>query len=121
MRSREAQVFLDEALENIRGIDSLPHLLQSRSQPLLRYPLLCADRGTRDTLLAKLQRAGLGATSMYGRPLSAIDGVPSELAGNYPGADAFADCLLTLPVTSFVRARHLQAMLKVLDDPLVPQ
>lgn len=114
MRAREAQALLDEALADIQGIDSLAHLQQSRCQPLLRYPLLCADRDSRDALLAKLQGAGLGASSMYGRPLPAIDGIPSEIVGDYPGAGAFADCLLTLPVTSFVRVQHLQAMRQVL-------
>jgi dTDP-4-amino-4,6-dideoxygalactose transaminase len=118
MRAREAQALLDEALADIQGIDSLAHLQQSRCQPLLRYPLLCADRDSRDALLAKLQRAGLGASSMYGRPLPAIDGIPSEIVGDYPGAGAFADCLLTLPVTSFVRVQHLQAMRQVLADSL---
>jgi len=87
---------------------------------LLRYPLLCADRLSRDALWARLRDAGLGATAMYQQTLPEIAGVAERVAVPAPltGAKFFADRLLTLPVHDGVSVAHLERLrqlLKVLD------
>lgn len=110
--------------EMLRGIcaDSpwverdLAALAGARAGRLLRYPLLCADRSSRDTLWSRLRRAGLGATAMYQQILPDIAGVGAHVTVPAPlhGARFFADRLLTLPVHGGVTARHLQRLRRAL-------
>jgi len=91
-----------------------------RCARLLRYPVLCADRLSRDTLWARLRRAGLGATAMYQQALSEIAGVTERVSLSAPlhGARFFADRLLTLPVHEGVSQAHLsrlERLLRVVD------
>lgn len=86
------------------------------SARLLRYPLLAADRVTRDRLVAALNARGLGASIMYGRDLAGMADVQIRMAGNAPprGAEYLADRLLTLPVHEFVQESHVADMAEVL-------
>ena len=98
------------AISALHGIvdpaSSLPIRLGARTGRLLRYPVLCRDRGSRDRLLDELKRAGLGASAMYERSLPAIDGVRLAMA-ELPGASSLAARLLTLPVHEGVDSRVL--------------
>lgn len=92
----------------------------ARRGRLLRYPLLCSDRLSRDTLWERLRRAGLGATAMYQQVLPEIAGVAERVATPVAlqGAKFFADRLLTLPVHEGVAFSHLERLrrlLKVVD------
>jgi dTDP-4-amino-4,6-dideoxygalactose transaminase len=89
---------------------NLPARLRARAGRLLRYPVLCADGRQRDDLLQRLRRAGLGATAMYRRPLPEIEGVGLVGQPSFPGAQLFADRLLTLPTHSGVDAGSLVRM-----------
>jgi dTDP-4-amino-4,6-dideoxygalactose transaminase len=82
-----------------------------RNGRLLRYPVLCRDASIRDTLLARLHAAGLGASAMYRVPLAQVSGVGNkvQMAGECKGAAAFASRLLTLPT-------HQQANLQDIDS-----
>lgn len=84
---------------------------------LLRYPLLCRDRETRDSLWQTLHQAGLGPSRMYQRVLPEIDGVHSTfgLNGSYPGAKSFADRLLTLPVHEQVNPSDIRRAAEILS------
>lgn len=86
----------------------------------LRYGLLCRDRSQRDTLLKALQDAGLGASSMYRRPLLEIPGVAKLAICRSPARSAklFADCLLTLPLHSGVRDHHLTQISSICSEVL---
>jgi dTDP-4-amino-4,6-dideoxygalactose transaminase len=97
---------------------NLPSQLAQRSARLLRYPLLCSDRPARDALLARLQRAGLGATALYQRVMPEVAGVGDQVEVRVPlaGAQAFADRLLTLPVHAGVRAGDVARMLKIINS-----
>jgi len=65
----------------------------------LRLPLLAPTARMRDTILARLTAAGLGASAMYRVPLDRIRGIPDSVRrqGPFPGAEALASRLFTLP------------------------
>lgn len=90
----------------------LPSLLADRRGRLLRYPILCPDGESRDRWLSRLHRAGLGATAMYQRHLSGIDGIAEKVkfSGSLTGAQRFSRRLITLPVHSGVTVDDVQRM-----------
>lgn len=87
-----------------------------RRRQLLRYPLLCPDRVTRDKLLGRLCAAGLGASPMYAAAIDAIAGteglvvVPCALKN----ASEFAARFITLPVHAQVTRAHQAQILALL-------
>lgn len=94
----------------------LPAQLAGRSARLLRYPILCRDRGERDVLLERLRAAGLGATALYQRIMPEVEGVGDQVDARVPldGARIFADRLLTLPVHAGVEEGDVARMLRIL-------
>ncbi|MDR2216027.1 MAG: DegT/DnrJ/EryC1/StrS family aminotransferase [Nevskiaceae bacterium] len=70
----------------------------------LRLALLAPNRVTRDTLLAALDREGLGGSAMYGVAIDAIANIPPPIRaqGPFPNAAHLADRLLTLPTHAAV-------------------
>jgi DegT/DnrJ/EryC1/StrS aminotransferase family len=70
----------------------------------LRLPLLAPDRASRDTLVANLNRYGLGASAFYRSTLPHITDVPDVVReqGPFPNADALADRVFTLPTHQLV-------------------
>lgn len=95
---------------------NLPVRLSDRAGRMLRYPLLLKDKAARDEMLEALNRQGLGASALYQRPLTEIQGVPLEIIGagsggvpvDYRNAVVFADRLLTLPVHEFVSGEDVE-------------
>jgi dTDP-4-amino-4,6-dideoxygalactose transaminase len=88
------------AVWNMRGIS----LLSCAGDPkadvqYLRLPLLAPSQRIRDSIIARLSAAGLGASSMYGVPLNRVVGIPDAVRrqGPFPGAEALAGRLFTLP------------------------
>ncbi|MDQ2639178.1 MAG: DegT/DnrJ/EryC1/StrS family aminotransferase [Pseudomonadota bacterium] len=100
---------LDEAM-------NLPLNAGDRCGQLLRYPVLCADRQTRDRKLQQLQAAGLGATAMYGLPLAQIPRIAelASIVGEHHGAVAFSNRLLTLPLHDGVTTSDAERMVRIL-------
>jgi len=83
---------------------------------LLRFPLLCKDRESRDLILSKLNRQGIGASKMYQTILPNIKGTPlsdSQQLKDYPNAQKFADRLLTLPCHSGVNTASLRKIANI--------
>ena len=115
-RPDDAQRQLRAILAGREGLRDLAAAAGARCGRLLRYPVLCENAAARDRLWSRLQQAGLGATAMYQRALPAIDGVAGRVAATapLPGAVAFADCLLTLPVHAGVRPHHHQRLAALL-------
>lgn len=111
----EPQRALAEAMQPLAGrLDDLAARC-GRGRPLPRYPILMAERASRDAALAALRRAGLGASAMYGRVLPELEGVPRLAGGPLPNARSFADRLLTLPVHEDVGPEHVERMMAVLE------
>lgn len=103
--------------EQAGGVDLPRALALPAAVRLLRYPLLAADTRQREQLLAALNDVGLGATTLYGKILPQIDGVPPDLplAGDYPQAREFAARLLTLPLHERVTDRAIGRIGRVID------
>lgn len=112
-----AQLYLQTHIEHHSGdIVSLPNKYLDRSKRLLRFPILLEDTKSRDTLLSQLEQAGLGATKLYAKTLPEIPGTDPFLLDydDLPNATDFANRLITLPVHSLVKDRHLDKMLGIL-------
>jgi dTDP-4-amino-4,6-dideoxygalactose transaminase len=93
-------------LAALAGVDGLILPAASPgSEPIyLRLPVLLPDERVRDALYTRLARAGMGAGRMYGRTLAEL--FPG-LGGRYPGAEAVARRLLTLPTHAYVTATNV--------------
>ena len=89
------------------GIRPLQPDTPSAEPEPLRLLLLAPDRASRDDLVIRLQRAGLGASHLYGADLAHVSGIPDEVRhqGTFPHAAALAERLFTLPTHAFVTPR----------------
>lgn len=108
-RSRWREEALTTALSEVPGMSPLPAMYPELTGRLLRFPLLTADEVMRDRALKALKARGLGPSALYGRPLSRVAGVPPNVAaqGEFPGAERFAERLLTLPLHDRVTRAHI--------------
>lgn len=90
------------------------------SRPLLRYPVLAPSPATRDELLRRLSRAGLGATSLYGRAMPEVADIPIAHIrhGALPNSRDLAERLLTLPVHQGVRPAHVARICAIIEAVL---
>lgn len=100
----------EEALGRIGGIQLLPLRLRKRLERLLRYPILLPNRESCEAMRRSMVVRRLGASQFYGRPLPQIKDVPKVVAkqGPFPGAQAFAERLMVLPLHDEVRTKHIQ-------------
>lgn len=105
---------LGEVLRSRRGL-FVPEPEPGTMPVYLRFPLLLPDEAQRDAAYAALARVGLGAGRMYRRTLAEI--FPG-LGGPYPGAQALAARLLTLPTHAFVRFDHFARIADILSSPI---
>lgn len=89
------------------GLKPLAELGDLSDTELLRLPLLAPDRTMRDRVVEELNRAGLGASIMYGLPMHRLPGIPAAVAaqGPFPNATQLADRLFTLPTHAQVTPR----------------
>lgn len=101
-------------LEN--GLQQLDENCAARRKQLLRYPLLCPDRATRDKLLQHLCAAGLGASPLYAAAIDQIAGVDGLVVvpRALKNASSFAGRLITLPVHNQVTQKHQARLLKLI-------
>lgn len=84
---------------------------------LLRFPLLAPSEELRDRALDALNQAGIGANSLYGIPLPAIDGLQAQFEVTeraFPNASEFSRRLLTLPIHEDVTSDDIGRMANIL-------
>jgi hypothetical protein len=88
------------------GIEELRSVHQGPEPEPLRLALLAPDRSSRDALVTALERAGLGATRLYGTELPQVSGVPESVRaqGPFPNARRLAARIFTLPTHALVSA-----------------
>lgn len=95
-----------QAIEEWRahGIEELCGPNSPPPQEPLRLALLAPDRNARDSIVAHLNRAYLGASRFYGADLAHIDSLPELVRrqGPFPNASRLAARLYTLPTHSLV-------------------
>ena len=120
-RDLSTQMALSEMVLRSGGLIDLPETAlgvgAARKARLLRYPLLARRPENRDYLLEVLCSEGLGATTMYERPLMEIPGVVSHasLYEKDDNARSFAQRLLTLPTHQLVSDKHLNRLAELLS------
>jgi hypothetical protein len=105
------------AIEEWSGLGIVPLVCPRSPLPAepLRLALLAPDRASRDILVDRLNRAGLGATRFYGTDLSRIAGIPEMVMcqGPFPNASSLADRILTLPTHGLVNADTVRTARKL--------
>lgn len=83
----------------------------------LRLPVLCASRQARDELLAMGRRRGWGLAAMYPSPITRIPQLEALFrSGRYPGAEAVAERLVTVPVHPMVSRSDAEEIGRALTD-----
>lgn len=99
-------------------IQRLEGIKTERKGRLLRYPLLLSNQTQRDTIFKQLQSNGLGASLMYQQELIRVEGVAGKVVSfsALTNAKSFAQRLLTLPVHSQVREKHLKKIREIVLD-----
>jgi dTDP-4-amino-4,6-dideoxygalactose transaminase len=114
----EKSRFLIERLTRGRAdsVFSIPSL--GTPVPYLRLPVVFASPELREAVLNRLISERIGATRMYGLPLSEIPGVAQHLSGEaeYPNARYIAPRLLTLPTNPLMTQRDLETIGEVFDE-----
>ena len=85
---------------------------------LLRYPILIKNPLRRDAIYARLRDEGLGASTMYGRPLIGIEHVDSHacLFADDKNAADFSARLLTLPTHAAVSSQTIAQTIDIIRD-----
>ena len=78
----------------------------------LRFPLLADSEELRERLYNQLWAAGIGAGRLYEQTLPTIFSTTDT--ASYPGAEAVAGRLLTLPTHHYVTSDDLQTMCEIL-------
>jgi dTDP-4-amino-4,6-dideoxygalactose transaminase len=104
-------------LEPAAGVIDLPSVCSMpENRRLLRYPVLVQD-SLRNWLCNKLQKLGLGASTMYPAALSGLPGLETMInrQSSFPAAEAFAARILTLPTHTHVRIQDVESIRQVLS------
>jgi perosamine synthetase len=106
-RQRTCRAYMKEL-----GID----FVAGRDHPLLRFPLVLGGTAQRAAVLAASVERGLGASRMYPTAIHRIPGLQGQFGGaGFPGAEAIAAGLVTLPTHQFVTSadrRELASLLR---------
>jgi len=79
----------------------------------LRRPVLAPEPERRDELLAALQAAGIGATSMYPAPVHKIPALEPDLdlrGAPFPGAERLAASMIALPLVEGLRREDIETI-----------
>ncbi len=84
---------------------------------LVRFPVRCLNRETRDTLLQKSEQAGLGIMAVYPTAVSGIPELVPELQGQEcRNAEELSEILLTIPVHLYVTMGDCEKIIPLLQD-----
>jgi perosamine synthetase len=87
-----------------------------RSLPLLRFPIVLSAAAHRAALLEAAADCGLGVSPMYPSAVHQIPELGAQFSsGSYPGAEALAARLVTLPTHEFVTAADRRELAALLD------
>lgn len=104
---------LKRALASIPQVTMVENFLEQegRAEPAwLRFPLFAPDLAQRDAWVDGLQRAGIGAGKMYRISLAARFPDLGHAPEEFPGAQAIAERLLTLPTHHYVDENDVARM-----------
>lgn len=100
------------ALRDVPGLRAIAPL--PTAEPVfVRLPMLLDDPGARPSLLAALDRVGIGATASYPGAVADIPELQPHLQASdlsTPGARSVAERIITLPTHPYVMPRHIERM-----------
>jgi len=114
-RSESIEASYRALLAKYTFLDDFSATHTGRKKRLLRYPLLCKTPEIRNELLSLMIKAGLGASTLYGKNLPNIQGLETILpASQLPLSELFASRLITLPLHGNVKTRHIKNLEKLL-------
>ncbi len=85
--------------------------------PYLRLPVLAPSNSLRHKAITDLNRAGIGASTMYPSTIRDIPEIEKHLVGTenkFPGAATLADRLFTLPTHPYVARQDLETISRIL-------
>ncbi len=109
-RKHKAKI-LKAGIENSTRLQSIE--IMDQAQPIyLRFPLIAQSEKQREALYDQLWAQGIGVGRLYEKTLPTIFG--TETGKSFPGAEAIANRLLTLPTHHYVRDDDLQLMCEIL-------
>ncbi len=102
---------VSRAVEKTSSVQNLA--ITPKAEPIfLRLPVLAASESERERLYGLMWAAGIGAGRLYEKTLPAI--FEPRTQDTYPGADAFARRLLTLPTHYHVSEDDIALMAEIL-------
>lgn len=103
---------IQEALRDVPGLHTIVPL--PMAEPVfVRLPMLLDEPKARPSLLAALDRAGIGATASYPGAVTDIPELRRHLPTSdlsTPGARNVAERIITLPTHPYVMPRHVERM-----------
>ena len=109
-RRRKASI-LQEVTGRSRSVQTVS--ISETAEPFfLRFPLLAESEEQREMLYDQFWSAGIGAGRLYEKSLPSL--FPSDDPASYPGAEAVAGRLLTLPTHHYVTDDDIQIMSEIL-------
>jgi dTDP-4-amino-4,6-dideoxygalactose transaminase len=89
-------------------------MVDEQAEPIyLRLPLLAENEAQREQLFSRMWAAGIGAGRLYEKTLPEI--FAPGTSANFPGAQAFARRLLTLPTHYHVSENDVEIMEEILS------
>ncbi len=103
---------LIQGLSDAKGI-VLPRWAPGVHPVLNRFPIVLEDAGRVERIIRALDRRGMEASRLYGRPLHHIFDL-GYAPSAFPQAVYFAERLLTLPVHPLVEERDVDVMIDVI-------
>jgi dTDP-4-amino-4,6-dideoxygalactose transaminase len=87
--------------------------------PLLRYPVLMPSAEARNRFIAEGSRCGLGISPMYPAAIHQIPALRGHFEGQrFPGAEAIASRLATVPTHEFVGTADVAAIARAYRESL---
>lgn len=89
---------------------------QAETARPIRYPILLESEKHRDDAFTLLNRAGLGASRSYPKPLDCFEQLNQAglSKGSFPGAKSVSERILTLPVHDGVKEKDFELAEKIL-------
>jgi len=85
----------------------------------IRFPVLAPDSATRQQVVERMQRAGIGATTYYPASICDIAGIERYMSPrefHCPGAEEISRRLFTLPTHAYVGPREIARMTTILRE-----
>ncbi|MHB9154210.1 MAG: DegT/DnrJ/EryC1/StrS family aminotransferase [Endomicrobiales bacterium] len=103
--------YLGGLLHTLPGI-SIPRFPDDSSIAFNRFPVLVEDPQQKERLFASLNRAGIEASCMYGKPVHALWDLGYR-SGDFPSAEYLAGHLLTLPAHGYAGKGEMDAIFTI--------